>query len=656
MSQKDIETWYMGNTVPYEKSIGTHDSFSALREIFLGQDIFQLNATQPYPIENSTVAKSGYKTRGRLEKQILDRSLLRADKNILIIKGGEGVGKSTALHYSLGHKYWIEHTDEFDGTIFLVFNLKEWLSSETPELTLDRVVSRINLRMGRGSAANLLEDFRKLRAQRADLQMLPKIDPPLSGEAIAAFLAYVSAGQPGNGRSKKLVLVFDNIDTVGKAQQLNILKAIHTLHSSVEEFREAFIGNHTDKAKNFLYFVISMRPETHHSLFSNSTGAAWPPPAKVATVDLNEPEDLNPWTLLKLRIKANDLFATQTLDQMRVTLNFGEAKVFDAISDPRTYVLNLIDWLDAQAPSAAREIRKFCGNSVRRRMMFATKILGHPHWRTMYFDARKRNIQGQIAKSTIHDAMYDFMQPLGGVDLLDHRSFFLNPHYIVEHKTSLIRAPLLGVHTLLYLGQHRDHDDNVARSAIFERLLAFGYQKNLIEEAIGAFSRCALLKPVFTSSSEVPSSYDIDLQALQKYHDLITAKNREETGVFAAQVIRHIQGLNAYLPMSFVLERCHLMLIFLHEIWQAGQRLERQVREEVSGRGSKIVDLQIPNYPRIVGSRLFPHVEKIVNNFADGVAMSGELLRKHESCRLLLEKHRTNYKADMPLVLGGILA
>jgi energy-coupling factor transporter ATP-binding protein EcfA2 len=622
ISIRQLESMYGYDEGAYRNAIGANDAFFDLHNTIFDTDIFCIEESSSYPLSEERVRRSGYVARPNDEKAILDRYFSVTPDNFFILVGPEGSGKSTCLHYTLGYALRKRIPDTYSRTFFILSDTVAWLDIHKSDGFKERIFSFLHLKLLEDKFADRHSAFEKLLSsfsERLRSGIKAQIADP--GKFVTHFLAFLSASTTNSTTHPfNTVLIFDNMDTLTGSQQRDLASALTALQSEVLRLaREYYSPPDSMQQRSAVCFFVPMRRTTWETLTSGQ-GAIWPTRKTESAITLGENSGPQLWRMLTERLVRLPRFTKAALNRIsmkKIQTESGVSFGF-TVDDAEDYICSLIWWLRSKDDVFSTRFLELCGGSLRRALLFAIKIVGHPCVeaafdedvllrRPKWFNEMRRlareaggarflfaeeglRVQEVVKRAVTAEgdfdnlmwhSIFDPFELIGSQGTLHVKTILTNPFRLIVNRDVLQNNPLIGYVILTSLEEVIMENNDIVESAKLVALLrGMGYEEAAITEALQTCVNGSLLRRIGRRTSGIHDAYHVDLKAWEMYLKCVRFNNFNRSWAFSVHAIRDVFSLRRYVPVTHILDRLLLGLLFVSRVLDAEQRLMQQLRAQ----------------------------------------------------------------------------
>ena len=562
-------------------------------------------ASKEYPITENAIANSDYINREIYEKQLYSAIQKHCDTVLL---GNEGSGKTTLVHYVLGH---LSYKEDGDNLIRIYVDTRA-LNLPTAILTssifAEIYTQLARLKIGNASIGDIIsQEYRQWLQSKPLLQPLLDSEPQLNN--LAALIAYLAVAFP----EKRIFVVIDNVDSLNPAPLRELIQYAEALRAASVRILK-LSGAAPDGCS--LRFIFPCRTSTWTFISNSATGHI--PFNHPQMVTLDESAH-SVWDLTKKFIKANrpkgetfKIYARSLA--FSVPLKPGVTYSWTQNADDA--LVEIIDWIQDRCPTAEGIIAGFAGHSLRRQKMYALKVLGHAavvrSWARVHLGEsgkHSREVRGfgvtyshEAMTAIVKEALFDAMQSFG--DGMVATEILLNPFGAVRDKQLRLQNPFIGIHLIQRIRDSWDaihartfSSDQINIEPVIEHLKAIGYEPAAICQCIESFCMSGVLRPIKSDIfliegkrelQNVTPLYIVDKDALDLYHRLVyrTGKetpddvaSKENAILFMNACTRANYGVGYATRFESQIYKAYVNLTFLKDVQTGDAKLARRAQE-----------------------------------------------------------------------------
>jgi hypothetical protein len=630
-------------------------------------------SSKAYPIPEPEIAVSGYVKRPVFEERLTRALSINSD---IVVLGHEGSGKTTLVHYVIGHLLYANNNM---SPIFLYLDTKsldfpdDILGKQLFSLIYTRLCG-ISLSSNESFQSIISGDYIKWRASHPAFEPLLNVDPEIN--QLGAMIAYLSAFEP----NRYIYLAIDNGDSLSP-------KALRKLIQYVEVVRTAsttFLQLAKSSASTKLRFLLPCRTSTWIYLTNATIGHI---PFQNPETVLFDEKIHSVWELTKEFIMArkHDKSVSKTpsrayVDLLRVTVPVADRSTLSWHEHSDDVILGIISWIQEHCPTAEKIISSFAGHSLRRQKMYALKVLGHDavmqSWARTEFAKRYPDIKGKdyaaiysadAVSNIVKEALFDAMQPFG--DGMVATEILLNPFGAVTDRALRLKNPFVGINLIRLLHErwHELHttslmSDQVAITPVVAELKSIGYADSAICQAIESFCLAGVLRPIKSDDhilfgdrkrelQTVVPEYVVDKEAFDLYYRLVyrtgiggpeDVASKENAILFMNACTRANYDVGYASRFESPIYKAYVNIVFLHDTHVGDAKLTRLVQESrysgsLPAYVPKVFDSLKKKWLAVLGS-VSPRKGKLEN----------EMLQKaHQTLNELINDERNGRMKDM---------
>jgi len=361
----------------YRNSLGAHAALQLLYQSFTDDRILGEFHPDAMPISDAMVARSGYCERQTIQNAIMSAIIDGGSCKCVIISGNEGVGKSTALQYTIGYEMPKKHSIEYENTFFVIINSSEWggVRGAAQEF-FDKLAMQL-----RGDVwAKIKDEYDAELRQISGMpyyKVLSRFDAP--EDYIKNIFSFLMASGSVEFAHSRVVIVLDNADTIPAIQQKNLFRAVSGLLDAISARAKLLVRRGGRPCS--LRVILPLRPETDKQLAATG-GAFWPIRVEnFVYIDFHRHKDLETFNifykkLIAISDKIQLTSAARAALVSSIKIITDDAKVeFDYTeTDVPGLIKDLAGWLLREA-SAREFLYRFSGKSIRKKSILDLRYL-----------------------------------------------------------------------------------------------------------------------------------------------------------------------------------------------------------------------------------------------------------------------------------------
>ena len=559
-----------------------------------------------YPISTRDLTSSGY-----IQRQIFEERFRAAlsEKADIIVLGHEGSGKTTLVHYVLGHLAYSVPISNLISIYVDTRSLNLPNTFLTSQLFTELYTQLVRVRLDKHNTLGetIGGELRAWLESKPLLAPLLLVEPQLN--QLAAMIAFLSKSRP----DQITYFAIDNADSLNPEALRTLIQYIEALRAAATRFLRIA---EKDSVQCTLRFILPCRTATW--LYITNAAIGHIPFRQPQTVILDQ-KIHSVWELTKTFIRAGapagDAYK-EYAKTLALTISLRPGATYTWSQTVEDVLVEVIEWIQERCPTAEKIIASFGGHSLRRQKMYALKVLGHAavvrSWaRTNLGESGRhpKELRAFGASYThediteiVKEALFDAMQPFG--DGMVATEILLNPFGAVTERELRLRNPYVGINLLRLIKDKWDvlHttavlSDQIAIGPIVTELEAIGYEQTAICQCIESFCMSGVLRPIkshdyiLTGKRELQNvvpQYTVDKEALDLYYRLVfrtgkdspdSVASKENSILFMNACTRANYGVGYATRFGSPVYTAYVNLTFLKDAHAGDSKLSRLAQE-----------------------------------------------------------------------------